>query len=120
MRELQIQREEERQRRNKRKTSEYEEESKPTESGCYLVNVAKPADDPDVFVCARLSAVLHPGHQLQGVKFLYDNVIECVNAFEKSDGFGCILAHSMGLGKTLQVSFIFPFFVCFVPPYERI
>ncbi len=34
---------------------------------------------------------------------MYDNIIESTSRFEHSNGFGCILAHSMGLGKTLQL-----------------
>ena len=41
--------------------------------------------------------------QIGGIRFLYDNLVESLNRFGTSPGFGCILAHSMGLGKTLQL-----------------
>ena len=44
-------------------------------------------------------------HQLEGIKFLYDCIIESVDRVnnENEPGSGCILAHSMGLGKTFQI-----------------
>ena len=45
--------------------------------------------------------------QIGGIRFLFDNVIESLSRFDSGAGFGCILAHSMGLGKTMQaIAFI--------------
>ncbi|KAG4080668.1 hypothetical protein HA402_013198 [Bradysia odoriphaga] len=42
-------------------------------------------------------------HQIAGVKFMYDCCYGSVDSIEKHNGSGCILAHCMGLGKTLQL-----------------
>lgn len=42
-------------------------------------------------------------HQANGVKFMWDACYETLDQMEKSPGGGCILAHCMGLGKSLQV-----------------
>ena len=42
-------------------------------------------------------------YQVEGIQFIWDNLVESTKCAEKGDGGGCILAHCMGLGKTLQV-----------------
>ncbi|XP_063695142.1 uncharacterized protein LOC134826617 isoform X2 [Bolinopsis microptera] len=74
--------------------------------GRVLVNVNHPPDEQDIFLTDKLAKTVKP-HQIGGIRFLYDNIIESVSRFNSSPGFGCILAHTMGLGKTLQtISFV--------------
>uniref|UniRef100_A0A1I8HLN3 Helicase ATP-binding domain-containing protein n=1 Tax=Macrostomum lignano TaxID=282301 RepID=A0A1I8HLN3_9PLAT len=79
-----------------------DEHNVPDVSGRVLVNVSHPEDDSDIYLPSRIAKAIRP-HQIGGVRFLYDNVVENLQLFNRTPGFGCILAHSMGLGKTLQV-----------------
>ncbi|XP_029291477.1 helicase ARIP4-like isoform X2 [Cottoperca gobio] len=80
--------------------------NQPDSWGRVLVNENHPAEEKDIFLLPQLARAVKP-HQIGGIRFLYDNLVESVERFGSSSGFGCILAHSMGLGKTLQViSFI--------------
>lgn len=72
------------------------------EYGRVVVNIAHPEGEETLYLAPQIAKVIKP-HQIGGVRFLYDNIIESTRRFKKSSGFGCILAHSMGLGKTLQV-----------------
>ncbi|XP_017791428.1 PREDICTED: uncharacterized protein LOC108573482 [Habropoda laboriosa] len=84
----------------------------PDEHGRVLINVGHPETEPDVFLAPQVARIIKP-HQIGGIRFLYDNIVESIERFKTSSGFGCILAHSMGLGKTLQVaSFCDIFFRC--------
>ncbi|KAG7212730.1 hypothetical protein KM043_012997 [Ampulex compressa] len=84
----------------------------PDEHGRVLINVGHPETEPDVFLAPQVARIIKP-HQIGGIRFLFDNIVESIERYKTSSGFGCILAHSMGLGKTLQVaSFCDIFFRC--------
>lgn len=69
----------------------------------HIVNVAREEDEEPVRIPSSVSSKLKP-HQVSGIRFMWENVIQSVRTVKSGDkGFGCILAHNMGLGKTFQV-----------------
>lgn len=75
-----------------------------------MVNPNHPLNEENIYLADHLAKNIKP-HQIGGIRFLYDNIIVNLTSVKNnSSGFGCILAHSMGLGKTFQVplkSFLF-------------
>ena len=74
----------------------------PDEQGRVVINVGHADGEEDIFLAPQIARIIKP-HQIGGVRFLFDNIIESIERYDSSTGFGCILAHSMGLGKTLQL-----------------
>ena len=98
--------EERRQRLLERTQKTYEEEQSPQKldmTGRIVLEVDKKSGRPLVEVHESLRPHLKP-HQVEGIKFMYDCLFESLEKFEAGDkGNGALLAHCMGLGKTLQV-----------------
>ncbi|KAM7250359.1 hypothetical protein ACFE04_022242 [Oxalis oulophora] len=69
----------------------------------YIVNVVREKGEEAVRIPPSVSVKLKP-HQVAGIRFMWENIIQSIRKVKLGDkGLGCILAHTMGLGKTFQV-----------------
>ncbi|KAK3043158.1 hypothetical protein RJ639_000047 [Escallonia herrerae] len=69
----------------------------------YIVNAVREEGEEAVRIPSSISTKLKP-HQIKGIQFMWENIIQSIRKVRSGDkGLGCILAHTMGLGKTLQV-----------------
>lgn len=57
-----------------------DEFNQPDEQGRVLVNVGHAEDEPDVFVAPQIARIIKP-HQIGGVRFLYDNIVESITRY---------------------------------------
>ncbi|XP_077448289.1 ATRX chromatin remodeler, like isoform X2 [Stigmatopora argus] len=90
------------QRMEERRETVVEELSQSSVTTKLILDQDGQSKAPLVQVHRNLVTQLKP-HQVDGVQFIWDNCCESVNKVNSSPGSGCILAHCMGLGKTLQV-----------------
>lgn len=67
-----------------------------------VLDIDEATDEPLLEVDKALVSKLKP-HQASGIQFMWDACFESLKRMKESKGSGCILAHCMGLGKTLQV-----------------
>ena len=91
---------------NLRQQEEYEERrlllrerlavsgSAPGDMTQFIINLMKKDDQGHVYVHPHIAGRIKP-HQVEGVRFMWNQFVVV--------GQGCLLAHTMGLGKTMQV-----------------
>ncbi|KAK3577102.1 hypothetical protein CHS0354_037134 [Potamilus streckersoni] len=67
-----------------------------------VMQVDEKTKEPIIEMDRTLIRKLKP-HQVEAVQFMWNCCVENVDRLKKEEGSGCILAHCMGLGKTLSV-----------------
>ncbi|KAI6692762.1 hypothetical protein NL676_020472 [Syzygium grande] len=69
----------------------------------FIVNVVREKSEEAVRIPPSISSKLK-AHQVAGIRFMWENIVQSIRRVRSGDkGLGCILAHTMGLGKTFQV-----------------
>jgi SNF2 family DNA or RNA helicase len=62
-----------------------------------VINDGKYEDQEFVHVNKKIAPLIKQ-HQIEGVRFMWNQIVN-----DQKDHHGCLLAHTMGLGKTMQV-----------------
>lgn len=72
--------------------------SLPSDKSRLIINETKESDDlPFIYINQDIGKKIKD-HQIDGVRFMWDQIV-----VESNSRQGCLLAHTMGLGKTMQV-----------------
>ncbi|KAK3401165.1 hypothetical protein B0T20DRAFT_348197 [Sordaria brevicollis] len=75
-----------------------ETQSVPGGKSRLIINETKESDDlPLIYVHEKIGKYIKD-HQIDGVRFMWDQIV-----VDSGSRQGCLLAHTMGLGKTMQV-----------------
>lgn len=69
---------------------------------CLVLEYDEKKNKPRIKVSEDLTQKLKD-YQKTGVKFMWDSCFETAKLARETSGSGCVVAHCMGLGKTLQV-----------------
>ncbi|KAI2639781.1 P-loop containing nucleoside triphosphate hydrolase protein [Hypomontagnella submonticulosa] len=76
--------------------------SKPISQQKIIINESKYDDQGFVYVNPEIAQRIKE-HQVDGVRFMWDRIVGSKEQNRQLEGQGCLLAHTMGLGKSMQV-----------------
>ncbi|KAF2434785.1 hypothetical protein EJ08DRAFT_693284 [Tothia fuscella] len=75
------------------------DESQDVLATVVVVNAGKKEEEPPIILNSHISRDIQP-HQIEGLQFMWREVVAAHE--DEEDMAGCLLAHTMGLGKTMQ------------------
>lgn len=62
-----------------------------------------PKEETELVTIKKESSMKLKSYQIEGVRFMWNACFESIERIKEHPGSGCILAHCMGLGKSLQI-----------------
>ncbi|KAK7615236.1 hypothetical protein JOL62DRAFT_146314 [Phyllosticta paracitricarpa] len=83
----------ERQKLQAQREQLYQQRNTSTQAAGIPINIGKQEDQGEINIHPHIASSIKP-HQISGVRFMWREIIEAKQ--------GCLLAHTMGLGKTMQ------------------
>ena len=84
-------------RRAKLRATLASQPSAPGDGNRIIINESKEEDQGLIYVNEHIARSIKP-HQVDGVRFMWNQIVRDASVRQ-----GCLLAHTMGLGKTMQV-----------------
>lgn len=90
-------------RRQRLQASQAEMGNQGGDGGDIIINESKLDKEGFVYVNPKIARRIKK-HQIEGVRFMWNQIVTVENTTDDENTLsGCLLAHTMGLGKTMQV-----------------